>query len=445
MYRLIALSLLAACSVESSTSLDALPGDQLPPTFSLLLSGGGSSLVIGEPLALVVEGATPSSRIHIVRGGPGGPLCPPVLGGSCVDLVNPTVMTILTADAAGVATLNANVPSTLPVGLDVVFHAVELGATPALVSSPLFGTTTTCGDSVLDAGESCDDGNPLSGDGCSATCEVEQSGYVSIVAGYDDSCALDTAGEAVCWGSNAFGLATVPAGPWVDLSLGRYHACGVQDDDTLACWGLNNDGQISAPAMPFTQVSAGPNYSCGVGVDQIARCWGFDAQGQVSTTPTTASFRQVSAGARHVCAVQWGATGSGAGPIACWGENAIGESSPPSGNFLQITAGGSFSCGVTATNTLACWGADNNGQATPPSGTGWLQVEAGNGHACALRNDGAIACWGWNGHGQTLPPLGTYQAIGATNGWSNHHCAVLDDGTAVCWGEDNAGETTPPL
>ena len=32
---------------------------------------------------------------------------------------------------------------------------------------------SVCGDGVLDAGESCDDGNTLEGDGCSSTCELE--------------------------------------------------------------------------------------------------------------------------------------------------------------------------------------------------------------------------------------------------------------------------------
>src|SRR5438105_10912258 len=31
-----------------------------------------------------------------------------------------------------------------------------------------------CGNSVLDLGEQCDDGNPTANDGCSATCTVEQ-------------------------------------------------------------------------------------------------------------------------------------------------------------------------------------------------------------------------------------------------------------------------------
>lgn len=36
--------------------------------------------------------------------------------------------------------------------------------------------STRCGDERVDAGEQCDDGNPVGGDGCSATCFLEQCG-----------------------------------------------------------------------------------------------------------------------------------------------------------------------------------------------------------------------------------------------------------------------------
>lgn len=43
-----------------------------------------------------------------------------------------------------------------------------------LIMTPIVDDTGgVCGDSVLDAGEMCDDGNSASGDGCSATCQVE--------------------------------------------------------------------------------------------------------------------------------------------------------------------------------------------------------------------------------------------------------------------------------
>jgi cysteine-rich repeat protein len=35
------------------------------------------------------------------------------------------------------------------------------------------GAEARCGNGVLEAGEECDDGNTDSGDGCSATCQLE--------------------------------------------------------------------------------------------------------------------------------------------------------------------------------------------------------------------------------------------------------------------------------
>src|SRR3990170_358016 len=44
------------------------------------------------------------------------------------------------------------------------------------------GQTTTCGNSKLDAGENCDDGNSSANDGCSVTCQVE-SGWSCYTLG----------------------------------------------------------------------------------------------------------------------------------------------------------------------------------------------------------------------------------------------------------------------
>ena len=34
-------------------------------------------------------------------------------------------------------------------------------------------TSSVCGNGIIEAGEQCDDGDTVSGDGCSATCQVE--------------------------------------------------------------------------------------------------------------------------------------------------------------------------------------------------------------------------------------------------------------------------------
>jgi cysteine-rich repeat protein len=39
-----------------------------------------------------------------------------------------------------------------------------------------YGAKAPCGDGLLDPGEACDDGNVISGDGCSSTCEMESMG-----------------------------------------------------------------------------------------------------------------------------------------------------------------------------------------------------------------------------------------------------------------------------
>jgi len=56
--------------------------------------------------------------------------------------------------------------------LAVVRHA-GLYAFP-LVTLP---TTQRCGNYMLNSGEECDDGNSANGDGCSAVCLIERTGY----------------------------------------------------------------------------------------------------------------------------------------------------------------------------------------------------------------------------------------------------------------------------
>ncbi len=53
----------------------------------------------------------------------------------------------------------------------------------ALVASGCTTTTSVCGDGFLDPGEQCDDGNNVSGDGCSAVCTLE-TGAPAITANW---------------------------------------------------------------------------------------------------------------------------------------------------------------------------------------------------------------------------------------------------------------------
>jgi len=75
-----------------------------------------------------------------------------------------------------------------------------------------------CGDGNLDLGEQCDDGNNISGDGCSATCKTESStvitgggggGYISLRINNNDDCVPTEDGAYFSWMTNKASSARV--------------------------------------------------------------------------------------------------------------------------------------------------------------------------------------------------------------------------------------------
>src|SRR5690606_22176300 len=57
-----------------------------------------------------------------------------------------------------------------------------------------------CGDGDVDGGEECDDGNQVSGDGCSGTCKDEYcgDGIITPVAPHNEQCDYDGLDTASC-------------------------------------------------------------------------------------------------------------------------------------------------------------------------------------------------------------------------------------------------------
>ena len=133
----------------------------------------------------------------------------------------------------------------------------------------------------------------------------------------------------------------------------------------------------------------------------------------------------------------------------------------------------SYTCGVKRDGSVACWGDGTAlGQATPPAGE-FASVSAGGFHNCGVRRDGSVACWGSNGDGRTRPPAGEFASVSA--GWRPHlrveagrlrrllglgtdrarrrrrpgssppsapggihTCGVKRDGSVACWGDRTA-------
>src|SRR5437763_6356036 len=184
------------------------------------------------------------------------------------------------------------------------------------------------------------------------------------------------------------------------ISAGTMHVCDIASGGFAYCWGLNGDegrigsNQLSATAMSsipvrvpgninLAQLATFGRHTCGLTAEGKAYCWGYNgwcalaanSTASQSSTPmavaTTQTFRSITAGTDHACAVTFDNV------AYCWGNNdwrqlGTGTSAtasspvPVSGgiSFASITAGSTFTCGVATLNGAAyCWGANSIGQA----------------------------------------------------------------------------------
>ncbi len=115
-------------------------------------------------------------------------------------------------------------------------------------------TTPECGDGIIEAPEECDDGNTVSGDGCSATCTLEPkcgNGIVDLGEECDDGNTVSGDGcSATCTIEPICGNGVLEDGETCDTAIpaGHLGACPVTctDNDTCTSDTLENAGTCSA-------------------------------------------------------------------------------------------------------------------------------------------------------------------------------------------------------
>ncbi|EYF01652.1 Hypothetical protein CAP_7971 [Chondromyces apiculatus DSM 436] len=310
------------------------------------------------------------------------------------------------------------------------------------------GPDCTCGDGFVSTGEgeSCEDNNTTSLDGCSATCVKED--VVAVALGETHSCALLRDGRVKCWGGNAYGQlglgfsfnnrvgdqvgemgANLPAvnlgtgKTAVALAAGDNHTCAVLNDGTLKCWGVNDSGQLGLGGM--TAVGTSPSHM-GDNLPAVA----------LGTAKTAVA---VSAAGEHTCAVL------NDGSVKCWGNNDSG----------QLGLGDTLSRGGDTAQM-----GDSLPAVALGTGQSAIAVSAAGGHTCVLLNGGSVKCWGYNTYGQlglgspasrgtspsdmgnNLPAvnLGTGKTATLVSAGSQYTCAVLNDGSVKCWGNNDYGQ-----
>ena len=126
----------------------------------------------------------------------------------------------------------------------------------------------TCGDGLTDAGEQCDDGNVLGGDGCGATCEVE-CGYTCVEE-------LNESGSApsICTLACGNGVVDVEMGEECDIDAACCVGCRLTSD-AECCGGECCD---SAGRLQPAQTLCGTEQEgqCVNGQCEVGHCSAFE-------------------------------------------------------------------------------------------------------------------------------------------------------------------------
>ena len=137
--------------------------------------------------------------------------------------------------------------------------------------------------------------------------------FFAFSAGALHTCGLANDGKAYCWGrnldyqlgtgSNSRGDYPLPQPVWSDLDFssvnaGGRHTCAVNTGGEAYCWGDGGSGRLgtgsattlnsSAPkevigGLVFERMTTGGMHTCGLTTDGQAYCWGANATGQLGS------------------------------------------------------------------------------------------------------------------------------------------------------------------
>jgi alpha-tubulin suppressor-like RCC1 family protein len=288
------------------------------------------------------------------------------------------------------------------------------------------------------------------------------SGVTQITAGADHTCALLDTGAVKCWGYSNYGqigdgtsgtnrltpvnVSGLSSGV-TKISAGGEHTCALLSAGEVKCWGSNTGGQIgdgtsgtarrtpvsvSGLSSGVTQIAAGGEHTCALLSAGGMKCWGYNGQGQIGNGSSGGNVLvpvSVSGLASGVARISNTCALLTTGGVKCWGYNFRGRiGDGTSGNFRlvpvdvvglssgvsRITEGGGHTCALLVAGGLKCWGDNFYGSIgdgtsvtevlTPVNVSemtaGVSSITAGSDHTCALLGTGEVKCWGHNGTGQ---------------------------------------------
>jgi hypothetical protein len=295
------------------------------------------------------------------------------------------------------------------------------------------------------------DGTPVCwGDGSHGETTTPAGALQQIAAGDSFTCGIRGDLTLVCWGKNDLGQSTPPAGHYFDVKAGYSTACARRDDGAEVCWGRGNLGAMSPPAgsSDFFSVAVGFGTVCAIpSAGGPLTCWGDPSNGLTSppSFPAAAGLpEEVEAGNGFFCANASSLEAGAVNVTECWGLANPATAQPPQTVLNPFGFGDAYGCGLEiaagalgAVYPIACWGSNQDGQSTPPVACPAGQSGAFGVTPCNLCAAGKYSATAGS-VGCAACPGGAYSpSSGATQ------CLTCPAGTFTPFSVDGAAACTP--
>ena len=133
--------------------------------------------------------------------------------------------------------------------------------------------------------------------------------FQSIAAGLDHNLAITTRSNAVGWGNNYDGQASIPAGlsNVVAVAGGTFHSIGLKSDGTVMAWGASSAATVGPPGLNnVVAIANGGDHNLALKKDGTVVAWGDNDKGQLNIPPGLNGVAAIAAGGGCACFPSYG-------------------------------------------------------------------------------------------------------------------------------------------
>ncbi|MYA00899.1 MAG: hypothetical protein F4Y35_03860 [Chloroflexi bacterium] len=224
------------------------------------------------------------------------------------------------------------------------------------------------------------------------------------------------------------------------------HWCALRLDGGAQCWGADAHGQASAPAGRFTQIAIADRRSCGLRESGRVSCWGapFGDESPMVSRPPVEVLREISTLAvthERVCGLQ------SDGRVSCWDGQTAWRSDPSRQGYTHLELSAQVLCALRTDQHVDCWLRGRVGlddlplSAVLESGepARFRAISVIGGRICGAHTSGGVVCT--HAHGgsspwRRIPRFGdeiyNWLSIGPDKEEGTMRCAITVQGDAIC-------------